>query len=131
MRKIIFVCAENAGRSQMAEAFFNTFAVGTDFGAESAGTMPAPAVNPIVVAAMQEKGIDVSTNKPKLFDPATADQYDRLISFGCLVKLAFSPIIQAKIEDWDVDNTEGKDLVEIRTIRDIIETRVKKLLASL
>ena len=131
MKKVIFVCAENAGRSQMAEAFFNAKASGTEFVAESAGTIPAEHVNPVAVEAMQEKGIDISANTPKQFDPNTADQYERLISFGCLVKSSFPPDIQARIEDWGVEDPGGKPLGQVRRIRDEIERRVQTLLDEL
>ncbi|MEX1997814.1 MAG: arsenate reductase ArsC [Candidatus Andersenbacteria bacterium] len=131
MKKIIFVCAENAGRSQMAEAFFNTLAVGADVVAESAGTMPAHEVNPVAVEAMQEKGIDISSQSPKQFDPTSVNQYERLISFGCLVKEAFPPDIQERIEDWDITDPKGKNLAEVRSIRDDIERRVQTFLDEL
>ncbi|MEX1112652.1 MAG: hypothetical protein WEC84_04260 [Candidatus Andersenbacteria bacterium] len=131
MRKIMFVCAENAGRSQMAEAFFNMYVQEGDLVAESAGTTPADAINPVAVAAMQEKGIDISSQAPKQFDPTTADQYERLISFGCLVKSAFTPDIQQRIEDWEVDDPKGKDIPAIRQIRDHIGQRVRSLVLEL
>ena len=131
MRKVIFVCAENAGRSQMAEAFFNAKVSGLDLVAESAGIIPSAAVNPVAVAAMQAKGIDISTRSPKQFRLAAADQYERLISFGCLVKSAFPLEIQARIEDWDVKDPGGKQLDQVRLIRDEIERRVQDLLDEL
>ena len=131
MRKVLFVCSENAGRSQMAAAFFNTLAAGIDIMAESAGTIPAPAINPIVVAAMQEKGIDISANTPKLFNSDIANQYERLISFGCLVKSTFTSGVQARIEDWDVADPKEKELAEVREIRDSIEAKIKELCLTL
>ncbi|MEX0649788.1 MAG: arsenate reductase ArsC [Candidatus Andersenbacteria bacterium] len=131
MQKVIFICAENAGRSQMAEAFFNTLSGNSGFTAESAGTTPASTINPVAIEVMGEKGMDISSQFPKQFDPDTAGEYERLISFGCLVKSAFSPAVQERIEDWIVEDPKDKELEEVRTIRDDIERRVKALLADL
>lgn len=131
MKKILFVCAENAGRSQMAEAFFNFYAKGTDFIAESSGTIPAQRVNPVVVEAMKEKNIDMHNAKPKKFDPATIGQYERVISFGCLVKAAFPQAVQDKIEDWLIDDPSVKPIEEVRRIRDEVEMKVRNLMDDL
>lgn len=131
MKKIIFVCAENAGRSQMAEAFFNYHIKGSEWVAESSGNMPVKTVNPLVVEAMQEKGLDISDKKPKLFDPQTIGDYARVISFGCLVKSAFADDVQRKIEDWDVGDPREKPLEEVRKIRDEIDKRIKALIQQL
>lgn len=127
----MFVCAENAGRSQMAEAFFNTLATNTNFIAESAGTLPATTINPVVVTVMKEKGIDIAANTPKMFNPDTAAQYKRLISFGCLVKSTFTPDLQEKIEEWEIPDPKEKDVAQVREIRDAIEKKVRQLLIEI
>ena len=131
MKRVLFVCAENAGRSQMAEAFFNHYAKGIDFVAESSGTMPAKTVNPVVIEAMKEKGIDIASTQPKKFNPDGIEQYERVISFGCLVKEAFSQSVQSRIEDWLIDDPRDKPIAEVRAIRDLIETKIKDLLNEL
>lgn len=131
MQKVLFVCAENAGRSQMAEAFFNFYAKGSDLVGESSGTMPAKIINPVVIEAMKEKGIDILGKSPKLFDPSKIDEYARVISLGCLVKEAFADNVQKRIEDWVIDDPRDKSLEEIREIRGEIEIRIKELLQQL
>ena len=115
----------------MAEAFFNYYAKGTNFIAESSGTIPAEQVNPVVVEAMRERNIDIKNTHPKRFDPENIGQYERVISFGCLVKEAFSKETQEKIEDWIIDDPKGKSLEEARQIRDNIEARIKELLLDI
>ena len=82
MKKVLFVCVENAGRSQMAEAFANRYGVGK-LVAQSAGIKLAPVVNPVVVAVMKEKGIDISANKPKMLTQEMANQADLIVTMGC------------------------------------------------
>ncbi len=130
-KKILFVCAENAGRSQMAEAFFNFYAKDTDFSAESSGTIPAERVNPAVVEAMKEKDINIHNAKPKKFDLEAVGQYERIISFGRLVKAAFPQAVQEKIEEWLTDDPSDKPIKEVRKIRDEVEARVKNLMEGL
>src|SRR5688500_16070670 len=90
MQRILFVCVHNAGRSQMARAFFNALARqrGIDAVADSAGTAPGPAVNPAAVAAMAETGIPIEGEKPKQLTPALAGSADRIITMGCGVEAA-------------------------------------------
>lgn len=133
MKKILFVCAENAGRSQMAEAFFNHYAKDKNLGwtAESAGTIPAKEVNPKVIEAMREKGIDLTSAKPKRFVPEKINEYEKVISFGCLVKVVFSPDIQSRIEEWHIDDPSDKSPEEVRKIRDEVENKVVNLIELL
>ncbi len=133
MKKILFVCAENAGRSQMAEAFFNEHAKekGLDWVAESAGTIPAKEVNPAVIETMQEKNIDLAGAKPKRFAPEKIAEYEKVVSFGCLVKAAFSPDIQNRIEEWQIDDPQGKSPGEVDVIRDIVEQKIINLINTL
>jgi protein-tyrosine-phosphatase len=130
MKKVLFVCVENAGRSQMAEAFANHYGKGKLL-ASSAGIMLADRVNPLVVEAMKEKGIDISTNKPKLLTPAMAEGADKIITMGCSVeKICPAPLLKNVI-DWELEDPKGKPLKKVREIRDEIERRVLKLIAEL
>ena len=127
MKTVLFVCVHNAGRSQMAEAFFNHLAKGRAK-AYSAGTQPVSTINPIVVEAMRAVGIDISKNKPKLMTLEMAEQADRVITMGCggIEEACPGAIIQA--EDWGLEDPRGKSLEVIRNIRDEIEKRVTMLL---
>jgi protein-tyrosine-phosphatase len=132
-KKILFVCVENAGRSQMAEAFFNFYAKekSLDWIAESSGTIPAKQVQPEVVEIMKEKNINLTDSKPKRFIPEKIGEYERVISFGCLVKAAFSPDVQNRIEEWQIDYPSDKPPEEIKRIRDEVENKVVNLINTL
>ena len=123
----LFVCVENAGRSQMAEAFARRLGMR----ASSAGTMPPVAVNPIVVQAMREKGVDISQNKPKMLTAEMINQATLVVTMGCSVEeVCPRPMLakmQKKLIDWDLNDPKGKPLVEVRRIRDEIERRVLAL----
>lgn len=125
--KILFVCVENAGRSQMAEAFAKR--LGLD--ASSAGTLPAQAVNPLVVQVMQERGIDISKSAPKLLTPEMIDQADLVITMGCSVEeVCPRPIVmqmRKKLIDWKLQDPKQKPIEEVRRIRNEIERRVSEL----
>ena len=130
MKKILFVCVENAGRSQIAEAFMNYY--GKDkVVASSAGIMLADKVNPVVVEVMKEKGIDISVNKPKLLTMKIAEEADKMIAMGCSVeKYCPAPLIK-NVRDWNLEDPKGKPIAKVREIRDEIERRVLRLLAEL
>jgi arsenate reductase len=125
--RVLFVCVENAGRSQMAEAFAKAY--GKDkVKAESAGTKPTNEVNPIVAQAMREKGIDVSGNKPKLVTNQMVQEADMIIVMGCSAE-GFCPApLLNKVIDWGIEDPKGKPLEKVREIRDEIERKVKKLI---
>ncbi len=127
MRRVLFVCGENACRSQMAEAFMNDM-TGEKW-AESSGTFPGKEVNPKAVEVMREVGIDISQVKPKSFKLADIDRFDRIISFGCIAKAAFPA--PEKLEEWLVADPSGHSLAVFRHVRDEIRTRVEKLLGEL
>jgi len=130
MLKVVFVCVENAGRSQMAEAFANLYGKGK-LVASSGGVVLADRVNPLVVEAMREKGIDISMNKPKLLTTAMAEDADKIITMGCSVeKICPAPLLKNVI-DWDLEDPKGKPVERVREIRDEIEKRVLKLIADL
>ena len=131
MTRVLFVCVRNSGRSQMAEAFFNQIAEGKAQ-AYSAGTQPADKVNPAVVEAMREVGIDISGNRPKALTMEMVEKADRMITMGCGAEAgAVCPASFIETEDWALEDPEGKSLEEVRKIRDEIEERVIKLLNEL
>lgn len=125
--RILFVCVENAGRSQMAEAF----AKRKGLQASSAGTQPAESVNPAVVEAMAEKAFDFSLKKPKLLTVEMIDEADLVVTMGCSIeKVCPRPILdrmQKKVIDWNLDDPKGKPLSEVRRIRNEIERKVEEI----
>jgi len=130
LKKILFVCVENAGRSQMAEAFANHYGKGKVI-ASSAGVMLADKINPVVVEVMKEKGIDMSANKPKLMTTKMAEEADLIITMGCSVeKFCPAPLLKNVI-DWGLEDPKGKPIEEVRKIRDDIETKVLKLITEI
>jgi arsenate reductase len=130
LKKILFVCVENAGRSQMAEAFANLYGKGK-LVASSAGVMLADRVNPLVVEAMKEKGIDISMNRPKLLTTKMAEQADQIITMGCTVeKICPAPLLKNVI-DWTLEDPKDKPIEKVRQIRDEIEAKVLELTARI
>jgi protein-tyrosine-phosphatase len=130
MKKILFVCVENAGRSQMAEAFANHYGRGRVV-ASSAGVILAARVNPVVVEAMREKGIDISRNQPKLLTPKMAEEVDKIITMGCSVeKICPAPLLKNVI-DWGLEDPKDKPIEKVRQIRDEIERRVLELISEI
>ena len=129
MKRVLFVCVHNAGRSQMAEAFFNQMAKGKARGF-SAGTQLADKVNPVVVEAMREVGIDISRRKPKLLTLKILEDVDRVITMGCGVE-GVCPASFVPTEDWQLEDPEGKPIEQVRKIRDEVKARVEGLLKEL
>jgi arsenate reductase (thioredoxin) len=126
VKRVLFVCVENAGRSQMAEAFTNKYGQGK-LTAQSAGIKLASKVNPVVVEAMKEKGIDISMNKPKLLTQEMANQADLIVTMGCgAADLCPGPFFKDTV-DWALEDPKGKSIDKVREIRDEIERRVKEL----
>jgi arsenate reductase (thioredoxin) len=126
MKYVLFVCTQNAGRSQMAQAFFERYAPG-DVRAESAGAEPADAVHPVVVEAMGEVGIDLSDRRPKRLTLEMQLHADWAITLACGAKCPYVPSI---VEDWDVADPAGQPIDEVRRIRADIEVRVNELLET-
>jgi protein-tyrosine-phosphatase len=127
MKKVLFVCVENAGRSQMAEAFANHYGKGK-LVASSAGVMLADRVNPVVVEVMKEKGIDISMSKPKLLTLEMVEEADQVVTMGCSAeKFCPSPLLK-RVIDWGLEDPKGKPIEKVRQIRDEIERRVQKLI---
>ncbi len=131
MKTVLFVCVHNSGRSQMAEAFFSQLAMGAAQ-AFSAGTQPADKVNPVVVEAMREVGIDISNNKPKGLTMDMVEKADRMITMGCGAEAeAVCPTSFIQTEDWALEDPKGKSLEQVRKIRDEIRDRVMGLLKEM
>ena len=131
MKTILFVCVHNSGRSQIAEAFFNKLA-GGEVQALSAGTQPAGEVNPVVVEAMREAGINISGNKPKMLTLDMVKKADRMITMGCGAEAgAVCPASIIETEDWALEDPIGKSLEQVRKIRDEIKEKVSKLVKEI
>jgi arsenate reductase (thioredoxin) len=128
MPEVLFVCVHNAGRSQMAAALLDRIAAGR-VRVRSAGSEPARSLNPSVVEAMREVGIDISRRYPKPLSDESVRTADAVITMGCG---DVCPIYPGKrYEDWDLEDPAGKDLATVRRIRDEIEVRVTRLLEEL
>jgi protein-tyrosine-phosphatase len=127
LKRILFVCVENAGRSQMAEAFANKY--GKDrFVVSSAGNKPADKVNAVVVEVMKEKGIDISMSKPKLITFQMTQDADLIVTMGCNDQgICPGPFFRPTI-DWKLEDPKGKSIEKVREIRDDIERRVQNLI---
>ena len=127
---VLFVCVENAGRSQMAEAFAKKHGLN----ARSAGTIPSARINPTVVDAMRERGIDISSNQPKILTPELIRDARLVVTMGCSIEEACpKPIVaqmQRKLIEWHLEDPKGKPLGEVRKIRDEIESKVRDLSTS-
>ncbi len=126
MFKVIFACIHNAGRSQMAAAFFNQLADPAKAVAVSAGTDPGLRVHPEVLTAMQEIGIDLSSAKPQKLTDELARDAQLLITMGCGDKCPYVPGLRR--DDWPLRDPKGQPVDEVRGIRDEIKDRVKSLL---
>ncbi|MSV33879.1 MAG: arsenate reductase ArsC [Nitrosarchaeum sp.] len=130
MKKILFVCVENAGRSQMAEAFFRKY-MPKGFEAISAGTKPSIHVNPIVLQAMKEIDIDIENQIPKHISQQIISESEKAINMGCMDKASCPTLFMKDILDWQIPDPKGKSIEEVRKIRDQIKTKVMILIKSL
>ncbi len=131
MKTVLFVCVHNSGRSQMAEALLNEMAGGR-VRAVSAGTAPAGDVNPVVVEAMKEVGLDISDRKPKILTLRMIEQADRMITMGCGAEAeAICPADIIETEDWALDDPKGQPLEKVREIREQVRARVRALLGEI
>ena len=128
MAHILFVCVQNAGRSQMSEALFER-ASGGRHSAESAGTRPADRVHPEVVAVMDELGVDLSSRVPQRLTAALAERADVVVTMGCGDECPYIPGV--RYIDWDLRDPSGRPPSEVREIRDEIDRRVTALVSEL
>jgi protein-tyrosine-phosphatase len=127
LKKVLFVCVENAGRSQMAEAFGRAYGLE----ATSAGTVPAEKVNPIVVQVMQERGIPLP-GRPKMLTVEMVKEADLVVTMGCSVReVCPKPMVEQmekKLTDWHIEDPKGKPIEEVRKIASQIENKTVELL---
>jgi arsenate reductase len=126
--RVLFVCTQNAGRSQMSQALFEQIASGRHE-SRSAGTRPAAQVHPVVVAAMREQGIDLSARRPQKLTDELAKWADVVVTMGCGDECPYFP--GKKYIDWDLTDPVDDPLSTVRAIRDDINTRVKQLARDL
>ena len=125
---VLFVCVHNAGRSQMAAALLERHAGGR-VAVRSAGSEPADRLNPAVVEAMAEVGLDIATNRPRLLDPNEVREADVVVTMGCGDACPVFPGV--RYEDWELPDPSGLSVEGVRPIRDAIEARVRTLLDGL
>ncbi|MDI6813808.1 MAG: arsenate reductase ArsC [Desulfitobacteriaceae bacterium] len=136
MKRVLFVCVHNSGRSQMAEAFAKKLGAGKVV-AESAGTKPADVLNPTVVQAMEEIGYDMSGHYPKVMTSEMIKSADKVITMGCGVNVdnvgqgAVCPMVFVESEDWGLEDPEGQPIEKVREIRDQIRQKVERLIEEL
>lgn len=130
MKKILFVCVENAGRSQMAEAFFKKF-IPKGFEVISAGTNPSDKVNPIVLQAMNEIGIDMNNQTPKTISQQIISESEKTVNMGCIDKELCPALFLKDVLDWQIPDPKGKPIEQVREIRDQIKEKVMMLIKSL
>ena len=128
MDRVIFACVHNAGRSQMAAAFFNQMAEPTRAVATSAGTNPGEHVHPVVVDVMREVGFEVGGNRPQRLTGELAQTASLLITMGCGDECPF--VTGLEKDDWPLDDPKGRPLEEVRRIRDEVRQRVRALVAT-
>ena len=129
-KTILFVCVENAGRSQMAEGFFKKYAP-KRFKGKSAGTKPVSQINPIAVQAMSEVGIDISKQKSKELTDEMIREANSIVNMGCMDKNFCPTIFLPKVIEWNLQDPKGKSLEKVREVRDEIESRVKELVSAI
>jgi arsenate reductase len=133
MKTILFVCVHNAGRSQMAEAFLNKIAVDRNLPirAASAGTVAGTEINPVAKQVMDEIGIPMEGQSPKMLTQAMADTASKVITMGCGVDADICPARIHLSEDWGLDDPKGQSIDKVREIRDLIAAKVEKLLVEM
>jgi arsenate reductase len=128
MASVLFVCVHNAGRSQMAAGFLRSL-TNDRVDVYSAGSEPADMLNAVAVQAMHEVGIDIAGAIPRILTPDAVLQADVVITMGCG---DVCPVFPGKrYEDWELDDPAGRDLAEVRVIRDEIRRRVEVLICEL
>ena len=126
--KIVFVCVENARRSQMAQGFAEAFGEGK-IEVYSAGSRPSSHIDPLVIEVMKEKGIDLSARRPKSLNDLPPIDMDYLVTMGC--EETCPAVLAKKIIEWDIPDPKGKSIDVFRNVRDMIEEKVGALLEDL
>ena len=125
-KNILFVCVENAGRSQMAEGLFRKYAP-SDYEPISAGTFPKSQINPLAAEVMREIGIDISTKKPKELSEEMIRNADKIVNMGCMDKNFCPTLFVPKVLDWGIEDPKGKPIEKVREIRDEIERKIREM----
>jgi arsenate reductase (thioredoxin) len=128
---ILFVCVENAGRSQMAEGFFNQRYAPKGYRAISAGTRSVSQINPLAVQAMSEVGIDISNQKSKIITEDMIRNSAKSVNMGCIERAECQLLFISNVTDWGIEDPKGKPIEKIREIRDEIDRRVREIAESL
>jgi arsenate reductase len=129
-KNVLFVCVENTGRSQMAEAFFKKYAK-NQFNVISAGTSPSSHLNPVVVSVMNELGIDLENQKPQLLSSSMIENSNKTVNMGCMDKESCPSLFVKDVDDWNIEDPKGKSIEDVRKIRDQIKNDVLNLLNSI
>ena len=127
--KVLFVCVHNSGRSQMAEAFTRTLSAG-QVEAISAGTVPGATLNPVVAEAMEERGITLEGQYPKVINQQMVDDSDYAFTMGCKID-GSCPATFVPSEDWGLDDPAGQPIETVRRIRNEVESRVRDMLLGM
>lgn len=127
---ILFVCVENAGRSQMAEGFFNKSAP-EGYRAVSAGTKPVSEINPVVIDVMRQVGIDISNQKSKEITEDMMRNSFKTVNMGCMDKESCPTLFLPNVIDWNLEDPKDKPIGKVREIMHEVEQRVKELVAGL
>lgn len=128
---ILFVCIENAGRSQIAEGFFNHKYAPRGYRAISAGTRPVSQINPLTVRAMSEVGIDISNQKSKIITDDMIKSSSKSVNMGCMERAECPMLFLNNVIEWGIEDPKGKPIEKVREIRDEIERRVSEIAQSL
>ncbi len=129
-KTVLFVCVQNAGRSQMAEGFFRKYAP-KEYESTSAGTVPISQINPLAVEAMNEVGIDISSQKPKDLTEDMMRNATKIVNMGCVDDTFCPALFIPKVIDWGIEDPKGKPIEKVKEIRDQIEKRVKEIVQRL
>ena len=130
MENVLFVCIENAGRSQMAEAFFRKYAP-AKYNVISAGTTPSSELNPVVVEVMKEVGIDMTQQSPKTLSNEMIENSSKTINMGCMDKESCPALFVKDVLDWNISDPKERSIDDVREIRDQILKEVLLLVESL
>ncbi len=129
-REVLFVCVENSGRSQIAEAFFRKFGE-RKFNVISAGTVPSTKLNPIVIKVMNEIGIDITNQSPKIVLESMISNSFKTVNMGCMDKESCPALFIKDVIDWDIPDPKEKTIEQVREIRDQIKSQVLNLITTI
>jgi arsenate reductase (thioredoxin) len=126
---VLFVCVENAGRSQMAEGFFRKYS-SEGYEPLSAGTRPVSSINPLAIEVMREVGIDINKQRSKILTEDRIKKSTIRVNMGCVEKESCPTLFIHNVIDWNIEDPKGKSIEKVREIRDVIESRIKELVSN-